>query len=553
MNKDVIYIDVEDDVTAIIGKIKDAKEKIVALVPPKRAGALQSAVNLRLLQRMAKNGKKQLVLITNNQALVALAASAQIPVAKNLQSKPEVAEIPAIIVDDGDDIIDGSELPVGDHARSVKGREATGAASVAKDTRSDAIDTTDLSIDDEPALASLVAASAAKTAPRKAKGRSKIPNFDTFRKKLVFIILGGAGLVALLIWMFVFAPAATVVITANTTPQSVSSSVKLGGVAATDYKTGVISSITQEEKKDETVEFDATGQKDLGTSATGTVRFATSDADTALNGLTIPAGTRLTSSSGLVFTTDEAAVISASNYKNVRVGITAAEGGTKYNGASGALSGAPSKVSATLVDTTSGGTTNIVKVVSQDDIERAKGEILGRSTDDLKKELIKKFAKGEIVVDGSFVVDRGDVTSSPAVDQEASNGKAKLTVPTTFSIQAVQKSELDAYLKSSIASKIDTNTQKIYSTGVDKATLSGFRKDGDTMYATVNANGSVGPKIDEDAIKEKVKGKRYGEVQQSLQAIDGIHDVDVEFSYFWVRTVPNNDNKIKIEFKVQDD
>ena len=78
MNKDVIYIDVDDDVTAIIGKIKKAKEKIVALVPPKRTGALQSAVNLRLLERMAKNDKKKLVLITNNQALVALAASAKI-------------------------------------------------------------------------------------------------------------------------------------------------------------------------------------------------------------------------------------------------------------------------------------------------------------------------------------------------------------------------------------------------------------------------------------------------------------------------------------------
>ena len=36
MNKDVIYVDVDDDVTAIIGKIKNAKEKIIALVPPKR-------------------------------------------------------------------------------------------------------------------------------------------------------------------------------------------------------------------------------------------------------------------------------------------------------------------------------------------------------------------------------------------------------------------------------------------------------------------------------------------------------------------------------------
>jgi len=50
MNKDVIYIDVEDDITAIIGKIKASSEKIVALVPPKRVGVLQSAVNLRLLR-----------------------------------------------------------------------------------------------------------------------------------------------------------------------------------------------------------------------------------------------------------------------------------------------------------------------------------------------------------------------------------------------------------------------------------------------------------------------------------------------------------------------
>ena len=42
MNKDVIYIDVDDDVTAIIGKIKNTNEKIVALVPPKRSGVLQS-------------------------------------------------------------------------------------------------------------------------------------------------------------------------------------------------------------------------------------------------------------------------------------------------------------------------------------------------------------------------------------------------------------------------------------------------------------------------------------------------------------------------------
>ena len=49
MNKDVIYIDVEDDITAIVGKVKASKERIIALVPPKRVGVLRSAVNMRLI------------------------------------------------------------------------------------------------------------------------------------------------------------------------------------------------------------------------------------------------------------------------------------------------------------------------------------------------------------------------------------------------------------------------------------------------------------------------------------------------------------------------
>ncbi len=553
MNKDVIYIDVDDDVTAIIGKIKKAKEKIVALVPPKRAGALQSAVNLRLLERMAKSDKKQLVLITGNAALVALAANAKIPVAKNLQSKPELAEIPAIVVDDDDDIIDGSELPVGDHANSVKGKAAAGAAGVAvgaKATRNETIDTTDLDIDGEKFA---TAAVAAKTAPKAAKNRPKIPNFDSFRKKLFFGILGGIALIGLLIWMFVFAPAATIVITASTTPQAVSASVKLGGTEATNYDQGVVSSVSQELKKDETVEFDATGEKDLGEKATGTVRFSTS----SFAGLgTIPAGTQLTSTGGLVYVTDEAVTLTYQGGSSASgtTSVTAGASGTQYNGATGSLRGAPSNVNANFTESPSGGTSKVVKVVSAEDVERAQGQLIGQSTDEEKAELVKKFTNGEVVIDSSFTVTRADAVSAPAVDQEATDGKATLTIATTYSIQAVPKAELDTYLKASLNSKIDQNTQKVYDTGIDSATLSNYQKTDDgTMTATVNADGSVGPKINEEEIKEQVKGKKYGEVQQTLEAQEGIQGVDVQFSYFWVRTVPNNTDKITIEFKVEDE
>lgn len=553
MNKDVIYIDVDDDVTAIIGKVKQAKEKIVAVVPPKRAGALQSAVNLRLLDRMAKADKKQLVLITHNQALVALAANASIPVAKNLQTKPEIAEVPALIVDNGDDIIDGADLPVGDHAKTVKVKDGTKAP---ENARSEAIDAIDIDGEEVAAGAAATAAAVRNVKPgaaKKPKNRPKIPNFDTFRKKLFVGIGGGLALVALLIWMFVFAPAATIVITASTSPSPVSASVKLGGTAATSFQQGVLSSITQTEEKDATVEFPATGEKDVGERAKGTMTLTRTSVSS--NTITIPAGTTFTAA-GLTFTSDSAATLDGTTIgpgglvqDSATVNVTAQAPGPDYNlsprsyqASSGGYSANGSQMS--------GGTTKVAKVVSASDVERARGQLIGASTDAQKKALIAKFTNGEKVIDSSFTTQRGAETSTPAVDQEAPTGKATLSIKTTYSIQAVSKTGLESYLKDYLNDQLEKN-QKVYSTGVDSATLANFRTQGDSTLVTVNATGRIGPEINEDQIKEQVKGKIYGEVQQTLQAEPGIKEVDVQFSYFWVRTVPSDANKIKIEFKVE--
>jgi len=551
MNKDVIYIDVDDDVTAIIGKIKKAKEKIVAVVPPKRVGTLQSAVNLRLLDRMARADKKQLVLITNNQALIALAANASIPVAKNLQSKPEIAEIAAIAIDDEDDIIDGADLPVGDHAASLKVKDGTRLADAGRST---AIET--MNIDDDTINTSAATTAGTGYAASKkvnaARSKVKIPNFDKFRKRMFFGIGGGVVLIGLLIWMFVFAPAATVIVTASTSDAPVSSTIKLGGTAATDFKTGVIKSSAVQDKKDTTLDFDATGQKDLGTPATGTIRFSTNNISNL--GTTIPAGTKLTTSAGNVFATDAAVTITTSNYTGANVAITSVKNGTDDNAATGSASGAPSGISAVIVGATAGGTSKIVKVATAEDIERAKGQLIGQSTDAEKAALVKKFVSGEKVIDSSFTVDRAEAVSAPALNAEAPTGKAKLTIATTYTLYAVATADLETYLNASLKGQItNEDAQKVYSTGIDKVGLSNFRKDGDNLTFALTTTGQIGPKIDEAAIKEQVKGKIYGEVQSALQSIDGVKDVDVKFSYPWVRTVPGNTNKIKIEFKLENE
>ena len=93
MNKDVIYIEPEDDITDIILKIENSKEKIVALVPPKKAGVFRSVVNIKLIAKAGVSSDKTVVLVTVDPSIVKLAATAKLPVTKDLQSAPSVPAV----------------------------------------------------------------------------------------------------------------------------------------------------------------------------------------------------------------------------------------------------------------------------------------------------------------------------------------------------------------------------------------------------------------------------------------------------------------------------
>lgn len=542
MQKDVIYIDVEDDITAIIGKVKGAKEKVVALVPPKRIGVLQSAVNLRLLARTADSANKRLVLITNNTALSGLAASAKIPVAKNLQSKPEIAPIPVLKVDD-DDVIEGAELPVGDHADSVN--TETPAAEAVPSSTIESLD-----IDGDAATPVKPAAPARKPGAKKS---IKVPDFGSFRKKI--FIFGGLGvlLIAFLVWAIWFAPHATVVINAKTSDQELSMPVTIGTSVTTDSDQGHLQSIEQQDKDTQTIDFDATGTKDVGEKATGTVKFSTS----SFGGLgTIPAGTALQTAGGLTFITNSSVTLAYTGGTSASgtTTVTAAEQGTKYNGATGSLSGAPSSVSANLVDATAGGTEKIIKIVLQADVEKAKAQLAAQNKDVMRKKLQDKFDKDVVVINESFQVKGGDPQSSPAIGQEASSGKAKLTQETTYVLVGVAKAQLNSFLDSAVKKLLTSaDEQKVYDNGASAVKFADFKQGDGEQAATANLSttAQVGPKIEINEIKEQVKGKRYGEIEGDLRAIEGVNGVDVKLSPFWVQGVPGDVNKITVEFKIQ--
>lgn len=553
MHKDIIYIDTEDDITAIIGKIKASKDKIVALVPPKRIGALQSAVNLRLLARTAKNANKHLVLISNNKALMALSASAKIPVAKNLQSKPEIAEIAALEIDD-EDVIEGAKLPIGELVKTVDNTRDK------DETVEDALDDIDIDNDDSEQILIQPTDSPKADDSKKVKEESKkvkkvkIPDFNSFRKKLFF---GGAGFIAFvvfMVWATQYAPAARIIITAKTSSAPVSTAVKLIGTGATDISKGTIQSIVKQLKKDVSVEFTATGKEKKGDKSTGTITLSNSDNSDPIEVL---AGSVFSKGDYNFVTTATVNVPGADVVRGeivagtINVGIVAEEIGSEYNLTAGNYVSSVDGVAATASATT-GGSSHDAVVVTADDILKANQMLMELSSDSVKKQLTKQFVNGEFVIADSFTVDRADAVSTPAVGGELTAGKAKLTSATTFSITAIAKSEIQAYLKEIINKQV-SNNQRIYDDGIDEVKLVSYSKIDTQETVNITTTGKIGPDISEAIIKKLVKGKGYGDVQSTLGSIKGVSDVDTKFSYFWVTTVPDDLKKITVEFQIDND
>ena len=541
MNKDVIYIDVEDDITTIISKIKASKERIIALVSPRRIGVLQSAVNIRLLARAATSSDKRIVLITNDSVLAGLAATAKIPIAKTLQSKPEIAEIPVLKVDDDNDVIDGGKLAVGDMADSAKRSKKSDEDSAVDNAIADA------NKKESKGLDSL----------KKMVKKPKVPDFNTFRKK--FLLIGGSTLllIVFLVWAIWFAPHATVVISAKTTSMTVSDTVSLNETATTSAKSNVIKSVKKELAKEVSVEFSATGKKNVGEKATGVVVFSNSSSSS----VTISAGTIL-KNSGLSYTLNSSVTVpgatlgwSCPGYKcpgSASGSITASEGGAQYNAATGSMSISVDDISASLRSATSGGTDKTATVVTASDIESAKSKLSEKKIDGLKGQLLSSFGDSAAVITESYVENRSDPSSSVAVDGEAT-GAVTLKSTITASALAIDKNELKNFVEAKLKEEISgKKSQRIYDNGVSKVAFSQFSKAHNTQTVRLTTNGKVGPDIKEANVKDQAKGKSYGEVQSAIESIEGVEDVDVKFSPFWVKSVPKDINKINVEFKIKD-
>src|SRR3989344_496300 len=424
--KDVVYIDLDDEITSIIDKLENTKAGVVALVLPKRASVLQSIVNMRLLKRASETTAKNVVLITSESAILPLAGAAGLSVAKNLQSKPHIPPSPVPIHE--------GPLPQKPTDEEMAAEEVAGASAPAK----------------------------AKAPKDK---RFKIPNFDKFRLSMV---AGIGGLVLLIIFIFLATavlPKARITLKTTSLPLSANFSLMADGSAKTlDEEKAIIPASLQTKDQTSTQTVNATGQQNNGDKAKGSVTMS-GGACSATVPSDVPAGSGL-ATGGLTYITQTKTsfgpVVSGGKctfQSTSSTAIKAQTGGSKYNvsGASFSVSGR-SDVSAS--GSASGGTDNITTVLSQSDVDSAKQKITSADTDKFTQEWQKTLEdQGLYLITPTLKLSDPILSSSTAVGQPATN--ATVIVKITYTILAVKKDDLKKAVTGQVNKQIDSQKQKL--------------------------------------------------------------------------------------------
>lgn len=518
--KDTIYIDIDDEITSIVEKLKNSPHKIVALVLPKRALVLQSIVNLKLLRRAANDSDKRVVLITSDPTLLSMAGAIGMYTAKNLHTKPEIPEAPDVEYDIDDVDADLEDIPL-DSTKSIG--ELAG-------------DESDLQSAD------------IKDKPKKASTK-KVPNFEKFRLQLFIGIGVFIGVVMLWWWGAIIAPKAKITIESDTETLTPTINFTADKAASTINKTdNIVPASFAEKTQSIEQKGTATGQKDVSAKASGTVTFSKPCGPE--NPPTIPSGTSV-SAEGLTFVTQSSVTLSPVISNGCKfqgsAKVLAQNKGEQYNieATTYTLSGFSGVTTSGSAMT--GGSSKTVKVVSQQDIDTTKQKVDESSAsvkDQLKQQLEQN---GYFAIIDSFETTKDTTQVTPALDQEATEFTIK--GERVYTMVGVKKDDLKQLVAQSVAKEQQGDAQQITNDGIDNAVYRVLERKPSTVKFTMQPTVTTGANIQSEAIKKDIAGKKKGDTENAIKAISGVKSVEVKYSPFWVTKTPKNVNKITIELK----
>lgn len=573
-----IYLEPDEEITSVIEKIGAEGDGSIALVVPKNSSLFQSLVNLKLLAKEAKNLQKEVVIISGNKIGMRLAKQVGVPTYASLGAianspqqpvKSIVAEEPATV----DTTIDGVPVRQYNPNRPVT-TETTPVAEDVEDELEPPSEQEAIEVEDKVITVTTPSSDEstdekqpdAEEQPKEADG-SSLPPIVTrvgaprasepfkFPWKAALIALG--LLLILTTVTFFLLPKATVTVVLPAEP--VSDALLLA--VQTETAEGAVkgSVVTSEQSSSTTIT--ATGKKDIGSKATGTISITNKyrDGSGAGKDQSFAAGTKATDvSTKKVFTLNNSVTVSRVTfnpnngqpiYDTKTVKVTAVEPGESYNipKSSFTLAGALDNTVIESTEAFSGGLTKQITVLSQQDLDTAVAAAKAELETKARADLAEK-AKGLLILPDAVWQTVKEQTTDKKVDEEAQN--VNLTLKIEFASLAFEKKLVDDQFKTKLSSTLTETQELVFEDGKEPTiTTKGITDDKTKLTIEVAGSGYKVEKIDKATIARSVKNKSVDSAKNSIVETYKADSVEISISpSWWIARLPLLEGAIRVEY-----
>ncbi len=196
----------------------------------------------------------------------------------------------------------------------------------------------------------------------------------------------------------------------------------------------------------------------------------------------------------------------------------------------------------------SGGLKTEVSEVSQKDLDEAKNSLEKKAIDECLVELNEKISSEYLLLEQAIETKTPVVFSSVAAGEEAD--KFIFRIKAESSALVFKADDVKDFIINFISSQISTD-KKIYQESLDlNYDLVDIDFDSGKIRFDLRARSKIYSDINEINLKQDLKGKSFDETEFYLKNYPQIETSSVQFWPFWVKNVPQNDEKIKLELNL---
>ncbi len=556
-----VYLNLEDDVSRVVTRIKKVRGDSLVLVCPKRCQLFSDSINLRLLKKQIDLLKKEVFILTMDEKGKIFAQEAGfklkfLPKVKKSRGFSDI-RIPkkeeAVLEDPhkstAGSIIETVKEGITGIARTVAKPLARGQSQKQIKAKEEKEKLPRIEVKDNIFPDRVVE-----------EGASKISKKHKSNQRLV-TALAGFSLILILAVVFVLLPSAQVTVYPKTEPLT------------RDLEIGISSNVTKPELSrlvmpakavDETLslsrKFTSQGKKEIGNKAKGRIKVYNFTGQplnlkTETTVLTVGEKTYVLGS--------DVRLLQPTKYKNSKTKevdqnslsesykIIALEGGESFNLPAGTrleitnqVFGSRPKILYARTETAiSGGTSRFLSVISKADITESKNQL----TNLLFQELTQKLGKeGLVLVEGAYKIETVNFdTDNPALTESPSfNAKIEIKIQGL----AINKETLQNLVTDRIKLTLSSNKTLVVDNW-DQVTIKVKSIDYKNQLGTllVHFEGKAVSDINLESLKPNLRGKNIDKVNEMLNSNSEIDRIDVNLAPSWQNSFPWFESKINMK------